>query len=140
VSGGPVVCGIGADLADVRRMARWRSRFSDDVLTSVFTARELAEAGRAAQPGLLLAVSLAGKEACGKALGRGLVGLAWTDIEVASEPGDAVSLTLSGDAAVHERRAGVRAWTGAWTVVAGHLVLVQVIGWSEEREMSCPDM
>ncbi|MFB9611770.1 holo-ACP synthase [Kutzneria kofuensis] len=126
--------GIGVDLADLRRMSRWRTRFPADVLGKVFTSGELAEVDSHPHPAVRMGVSVAGKEACGKALGRGLVGMAWTDIAVRAGPAGALRLELSGAAAAHAWRAGVRGWTGCWSHLADRaLVLVRVIAWNTRR-------
>jgi holo-[acyl-carrier protein] synthase len=78
-----LVCGIGVDIVNVRRMERWRSL--PGLLERYFHPEELAAAFlRGAGAGASLAARFAAKEAFGKALGTGLEGIALKDIMVAS--------------------------------------------------------
>lgn len=100
-------------------------RYDDAVLRSVFTPRELAAVHRAPAPALRLGVSFGTKEACGKALGTGLVGVAWTDIEALAD-GRAVHVRLTGAARERARERGMRRWRGGWRAGGTERVLVVV--------------
>lgn len=74
---GMVQCGV--DLVDVRRIREVAERFGERFLTRVWTERELIICrGRYPE----LAARFAGKEATMKALGTGVVGIGWREIEI----------------------------------------------------------
>jgi holo-[acyl-carrier protein] synthase len=71
------------DLVEIDRVAAVIGRWGDRFLTRVFTDAERAYCrGRVPE----LAVRFAAKEAVSKALGTGIVGMAWRDIEVVPDP------------------------------------------------------
>ncbi len=73
----------GVDLVEIDRVAAVLVRWGDRFLTRVFTEAERAYCrGRVPE----LAVRFAAKEAVSKALGTGIVGMAWRDIEVVPDP------------------------------------------------------
>lgn len=73
----------GVDLVEIDRVAAVIGRWGDRFLTRVFTDAERAYCrGRVPE----LAVRFAAKEAVSKALGTGIVGMAWRDIEVVPDP------------------------------------------------------
>jgi holo-[acyl-carrier protein] synthase len=115
---------IGLDLADVRRVGALVDRFDDGELGLVFTPGEREAAGRAPDGYRHYALCLAAKEAVGKALGVGLAGMDWRDVETVVE-GRTLRLRLSGRAAL---LAGATRWTASFACWDG-LVLVQVAGW-----------
>ena len=115
---------LGVDLADVGRVAALVERFDDRELELVFTPGERSAARRARDPHRHYAVSLAAKEAVGKALGVGLAGFDWPDVEAVIE-GRALRIRLAGRAAL---LAGRTRWTASFACWDG-LVLVQVAGW-----------
>jgi holo-[acyl-carrier protein] synthase len=95
-----VILGIGADLADIRRIEATRARFGDRVLARVFTDTERARSDRRADRAGSYARRWAAKEACAKALGTGLrMGVAWREMGVANLPTGQPTMTLSGGAA-----------------------------------------
>ncbi len=80
---GVMTLSCGVDLVEIDRVAavigRWGYRF----LLRIFTDAERAYCrGRVPE----LAVRFAAKEAVSKALGTGIVGMAWRDIEVVPDP------------------------------------------------------
>lgn len=77
-----MIVGIGVDLCDGRRIAQSRERFGKRFLNRIFTPGEQAHALAAAQPDLSLAKRFAAKEAVAKALGTGVRGFLFSDIEV----------------------------------------------------------
>lgn len=100
----------GIDLIEIERIARAVERWGDRFLDRVFTPAELAiYRTRPAS----LAARWAAKEALAKLLGVGLRGLggagrpgdalAWTEIEVLSDPQGRPALTLHGRAAERAR-------------------------------------
>jgi len=118
---------VGIDLADVRRVAALVERSEDRELGLVFTAGERESARRTGDPHRHFAVSLAAKEAVGKALGVGLAGIDWPDVEAVVE-GRALRVRLTGRAALLARRQRRARWTASFASWDG-MVLVQVAGW-----------
>ena len=94
-----MIVGIGSDLCDIRRIAETLERHGDRFTHRVYTEGERAKAAGRADPAPTYARRFAAKEACAKALGVGISGLAWTDIEVVSDPRGKPSLHLVGGAA-----------------------------------------
>lgn len=98
-----VIVGIGVDLVKVIRVEEALARFGTRFLYRCFTADERARCGSDPQR---LAARFAAKEAVGKALGVGLKGLSWRDIEVIGDGGRPV-VRLHGRAAVRALGLGV---------------------------------
>ena len=104
----------GIDLIEIERIARAIERWGDRFLDRVYTPAELAIYH--ARPASL-AARWAAKEALAKLLGVGLRGiggagspgdaLAWTEIEVLSDPQGRPALTLHGRAAARARALGL---------------------------------
>ena len=94
-----MIVGIGSDLCDIRRIASSLERFGDRFTHRIFTDAERAKAAGRADPAPTYARRWAAKEACAKALGVGIAGLAWTDMEVANDTAGKPGLRLSGGAA-----------------------------------------
>jgi len=95
-----VILGIGADLADIRRieatMARFGARFIDRVFTDVEQIKSDRRRDRAAS----YARRWAAKEACAKALGTGLrMGVAWREMGVVNLDSGQPTMQLTGGAA-----------------------------------------
>jgi len=86
----------GIDLIEVQRIESAITHYGDRFLTRVFTAYELDYCrGQAHQ----LAARFAAKEAVSKALGTGLNGLAWREIEIVANARGQPSVQLYGAAA-----------------------------------------
>ena len=100
-----MIIGIGSDLCDIGRIAETLDRHGDRFTHRVFTAGERDKAAGRADPAPTYARRFAAKEATAKALGVGISGLAWTDIDVVSDPRGKPALELSGGAAA--RLAGI---------------------------------
>lgn len=74
---------VGIDAVEVARVAAVYDKFGERFLRRVYTAREAARyRGRINE----LAARFAAKEAVSKALGTGLHGISWRDIEVMPDP------------------------------------------------------
>ena len=87
---------VGVDLAEVERLRSAVTRWGDQFLSRVFTDSELAYcAGRLPQ----LTARFAAKEAMAKALGTGIRGFGWRDIEVVSSADGRPTILLHGRAA-----------------------------------------
>jgi len=92
-----VIVGIGVDAVYVRRMKRWRE--TPGLLERYFHPDELSaslEKGNGAD--LSLAARFAAKEAFGKALGRGLAGIALKDIMVTNRHNGQPEMHIAGTA------------------------------------------
>ena len=96
-----MVVGMGADLCDVRRVARVLERFGPRFTRRVFTVTEQARAARRT-PALhagTYAKRFAAKEACAKALGTGFSqGVFHSDMGVENLPGGQPAMVLTGGA------------------------------------------
>jgi len=95
----------GVDMIEIWRiqgaLERWGQRF----LNRIYTEGEISYCrGRPAN----LAARFAAKEAAMKALGTGLRGVGWKDIEVVRGPGGAPSICLHGRALLRAEKLGVR--------------------------------
>lgn len=86
----------GVDLIEVERVADVVERWGDRFLARVFTVGEVAYCrGRAPE----LAVRFAAKEATSKALGTGIVGISWREMEVVPDHRGKPTIVLHGRAA-----------------------------------------
>jgi len=94
-----VIVGIGVDLCDGTRIAASRERFGERFLNRIFTPGEQVHAFAAARPDLSLAKRFAAKEAVAKALGTGVRGFFFTDIEVVTGDLGKPHVLLHGSAA-----------------------------------------
>ncbi len=80
-----MILGVGIDLCDARRINASQERFGARFLDRIFTPAEQEHALAAARPHLSFAKRFAAKEAVAKALGTGVRGFFFTDIEVISD-------------------------------------------------------
>jgi holo-[acyl-carrier protein] synthase len=85
---------VGIDLIEIDRIAAALARHPERFRERVYTPREVAECDRKPRPAQSYAGRFAGKEAVGKALGRG-VPFTWTEIEITGRGKPLVSLTGS---------------------------------------------
>jgi len=100
---GPTVS-TGVDVIEIARIARSLERFGSRFLNRIYTEGEQRHCrGRPNE----LAVRFAAKEAASKALGTGMRGLRWRDIEVLVDPRGKPQLRLHGPAAAHAAAAGL---------------------------------
>ena len=94
----------GVDIIEIRRIAAVLERYGERFLRRVYTSSELEYCrGRPSK----LASRFAAKEATMKALGTGVRGVSWKDIEVARAPSGAPSILLHGRAKSRAERIGV---------------------------------
>jgi holo-[acyl-carrier protein] synthase len=95
----------GVDLIEIERIGEVHRRYGERFLNRCYTAGEQAYArGRAPQ----LASRFAAKEAVMKALGTGVKGVAWTEIEVVRERGRAPEIILHRRAAKRGEYMGIK--------------------------------
>jgi holo-[acyl-carrier protein] synthase len=94
-----MIVGLGSDLCDIRRIQGSLDRFGERFTHRVFTDLERAKADRRKDRAGTYAKRFAAKEACTKALGTGMRGVAWKDMGVINLPSGKPTLALSGGAA-----------------------------------------
>ena len=94
----------GVDIIEIQRIGAVATRYAQRFLNRIYTAREIAYCrGRSPQ----LASRFAAKEAVMKALGTGIRGVRWRDIEVVREWGQAPTIQLHGTALGQAQRMGI---------------------------------
>ncbi|MDP6548659.1 MAG: holo-ACP synthase [Dehalococcoidia bacterium] len=94
----------GVDIIEIPRVGQVLERYGQRFLDRVFTPREIAYC-RGRPPNL--AARFAAKEATMKALGTGVRGVGWKDIEVVRQESGAPSIELHGRAGRRAQRLGV---------------------------------
>ena len=94
----------GVDIIEISRIARTLERYGERFLQRIYTPGELEYCrGRPSK----LASRFAAKEAMMKALGTGVRGVGWKDIEVTRAPSGAPGIRLHGRALARAERLGV---------------------------------
>lgn len=94
----------GVDIIEISRVRSVLERYNDRFQRRIFTTGEIAYCrGRAPN----LAARFAAKEATMKALGTGVRGVGWKDIEVVRQPSGAPGIELYGRAEARAKRLGV---------------------------------
>ncbi len=94
----------GVDIIEIGRIARTLERYGARFLRRIYTSGELEYCrGRPSK----LASRFAAKEATMKALGTGVRGVGWKDIEVTRAASGAPSIRLHGRALLRAQRLGV---------------------------------
>jgi holo-[acyl-carrier protein] synthase len=102
---GDLQCGI--DLVEIDRIVAAIDRFGIRFLHRIWTERELAYCrGRAPE----LAARFAGKEATSKALGTGIAGLVWRDVEILPDERGKPLIFLHGGAKERAAQIGLNRW------------------------------
>ncbi|MDH3298867.1 MAG: holo-ACP synthase [Gemmatimonadota bacterium] len=101
-----MILGVGIDQVDTTRIADLLERFGARGERRLFTDEELRRCGDRPRPDECLAARFAAKEAFVKALGTGLRGMAWTDIELRGAENERPQLILHGNAAAEFERLG----------------------------------
>jgi holo-[acyl-carrier protein] synthase len=94
-----VILGLGSDSIDIRRIERTIARYGERFLTRLFTDTERRKSDRRSQRAASYAKRFAAKEACSKALGTGLRGVAWREMGVVNLPSGKPTMQLTGRAA-----------------------------------------
>jgi holo-[acyl-carrier protein] synthase len=93
-----MILGLGNDLVDIRRIEYCMAQFGVRFLNRIFSHEEQTFCNRHDKPAGRFAKRFAAKEACAKALGTGIRGVAWRDMCVTNRPDGYPILTLSGGA------------------------------------------
>jgi len=102
-----MVLSVGVDLIEIARIQRAIERWGARFLGHVYTPAEIAYCrGRAPE----LAARFAGKEAISKALGTGLYGIHWTEMEILADRRGKPMVTLYGRALARAQALGLGEW------------------------------
>ena len=97
----------GVDIIEIERIARTLRDFGDRFLRRCFTERERTRYGRNSAE---LAARFAAKEATSKALGTGIRGIKWREMEIVSNARGKPVLVLHGGAAARAELLGLVAF------------------------------
>lgn len=103
------VVGLGTDLVDLDRFRSVLAR-TPSIVDRLFTPGEQAYASRRRDPTEPLGARFAAKEAVLKAMGLGLGGASFRDIEVVRAESGEPSVLLHGGAADEARARGIATW------------------------------
>ena len=116
------VKGIGIDITPIPKIARiidrcdclrHRPKGDRETLNSLFTANEIDYCQSTSNPHQFYALCFATKEAVGKALGTGLAGIDWNEIE-ANITHDQLTIHLHGKARIQAKKRGIQDWFVTW--------------------------
>jgi len=98
---------VGVDIVEIPRIARALERWGERFLHKVYTEEEVAYCrGRVPE----LAARFAAKEAISKALGTGMVGVRWAEMEVLGDRRGKPVVTLYGLALARAEELGLEEW------------------------------
>ncbi|MBW4677067.1 MAG: 4'-phosphopantetheinyl transferase superfamily protein [Desmonostoc geniculatum HA4340-LM1] len=119
--------GLGVDITPIYRIAKLIDRYDRQTLTLLFTPCEIDTCQLASDSDHYecFTICFATKEAVGKALGTGLVGIDWNEIE-AKITHKQLIIHLSGKANVQAQRLGICNWLASWCHWDQH-ILVHVL-------------
>lgn len=99
--------GIGIDLIEIYRVKKMFEAHPLGVKKKIFTEHELNYCRVKKDPFPHLAARFAAKEAVAKALGTGISGISWQEIEVRKEISGKIGINLSGKAKELAVKAGI---------------------------------
>ena len=103
---------VGVDMVEIPRIARALERWGERFLHKVYTEEEVAYCrGRVPE----LAARFAAKEAISKALGTGMVGIRWVEMEVLGDRRGKPVVTLYGRALARAEELGLEEWAVSLT-------------------------
>jgi holo-[acyl-carrier protein] synthase len=119
----------GIDIIEIERIERAVERWGARFLQRVYTDTEILHCRGRAQS---LAGRFAAKEAASKALGVGIRGLSWRDIEVVRGPRGKPVMRLHGKAALIAEAVGLTSFEVSITHSRTDAIAV-VTAWSEPR-------
>ncbi len=117
----------GIDIIEIHRIRDVVARWGDRFLRRIYTPEELAFCNGKNNR---LAARFAAKEAASKALGLGIRGIAWKEIEVVRQRGHPPSLRLHGRAAKRAEFLGIAQLTISISHSRDYAV-ASVVGWRE---------
>jgi holo-[acyl-carrier protein] synthase len=120
---------VGVDIVEIERIRRAILRWDERFLDRIYTHAELTFCkGRVPE----LAVRFAGKEAISKALGTGLMGISWREMEVLTDAWGKPLVRLHGRAADRAARLGLREFAISLSHSRDHAVALVVAGHGEQ--------
>ena len=126
-AGGPVIVGLGVDIAEIDRIQAAIERHGAPILERLFTPKEIAYCESHRNKFERYAGRFAAKEAAMKALGTGWrAGVRWRDIEVTNLPSGKPTLRFEGATRQIADRLGVKQIALSITH-SGNLAFAQVI-------------
>ena len=94
-----MILGLGNDTIDIRRIEKTIDRYGERFLNRLFTDVERGKSDRRRDRAASYAKRFAAKEACSKALGTGMHGVAWREMGVVNLPSGKPTMQLTGKAA-----------------------------------------
>lgn len=101
-----MIIGLGLDIAKIDRIEKAWQRFGQRFIERCFTEYEAQLCLRRRKPASALAMRFAAKEACSKALGLGMRGLGWLEMEMRHDEKGKPYLCLYGRALKRMRELG----------------------------------
>ena len=114
---------VGVDVIEIERVAAVVERWGERFLRRVYTQLELTYCrGRIPE----LAARFAAKEAVTKALGTGIRGLAWREMEILADPLGKPLVRLHGRALARAARIGLREFAVSLSHSRDHAVAMVV--------------
>jgi holo-[acyl-carrier protein] synthase len=114
---------VGVDIIELHRIERALARWGQRFVRRVYTEREAAFCrGRVRE----LAVRFAAKEAISKALGTGLAGIAWREMEILPNNRGKPRVILHGRAQARARKLRLREWAVSLSHSDDHAVAMVV--------------
>ncbi|MBV8887111.1 MAG: 4'-phosphopantetheinyl transferase superfamily protein [Chroococcidiopsidaceae cyanobacterium CP_BM_RX_35] len=105
--------GIGVDIAPISRIAAMLSRYNRETLSLLFTSDEMDLCQLTSHPDRYYAACFSTKEAVGKALGVGMVGINWNEVE-AQVTDTRLTVNLLGEARLQASKRGIEKWLATW--------------------------
>ncbi len=122
-----MIVGVGLDIARIERIKAALDRFGQRFLDRIYTPWERDFCARRGDPIRAYAMRFAAKEAFSKAVGLGMRGVAWREIEVRHHPSGQPYLVLYGRALKVIERLGVKRHHLSLTDEAGLAAAVVVL-------------
>lgn len=120
-----MIAGIGVDIVEIARIRALVERHGERFLRRVFAPLEVQYCQKRHDPSACLAARLAAKEAFVKAIGTGLTGVRFHDVQV--EGGGRPRLLLFGSAAAFAERMGIKAVHCSLSHERGHAVAMVIV-------------
>ncbi|MBW4660760.1 MAG: 4'-phosphopantetheinyl transferase superfamily protein [Drouetiella hepatica Uher 2000/2452] len=122
----PEIKGVGIDIVSIPQIAQLTERYDRHTLMLLFTAGEMDRCQSDPKRDRAFAICFAAKEAIGKALGTGLVDIAWDEIEAVLIQ-DQLTVELYGEADSQAKQNGIETWIATWCEWDQH-ILVHILG------------
>jgi len=114
--------GMGIDIIQIDKIAKLIERNDCQTLSLLFNHSEINRCQSASNPYQSYALCFATKEAVGKALGIGLVGIDWNEIEANITDGK-LSIDLHGKASIEAKKLGISQWLATWSDWDRHILV-----------------